>query len=113
MIGFETIGNATVTCFDDVPVLSTDPWIDGSPYFGSWGHPTEIPTAVDYGLPTFVVDTDDTVGLHKRAIKMNTVIHSEPHEWSVRGATGDMIDFLGMSLFDPDGHFFEVNQRLG
>ncbi len=45
MIGFETIGNATVTCFDEVPVLSTDPWIDGSPYFGSWGHPTEIPAA--------------------------------------------------------------------
>jgi len=43
MIGFETIGNATVTCFDGVPVLSTDPWIDGEPYFGSWGQPFTIP----------------------------------------------------------------------
>lgn len=43
MIGFETIGNATVTCFDDGPVLSTDPWIDGEPYFGSWGQPYTIP----------------------------------------------------------------------
>ena len=43
MIGFETIGNATLTCFDDIPVLSTDPWIEGTPYFGSWGHPIEIP----------------------------------------------------------------------
>ena len=43
MIGFETIGNATVTCFDDLPVLTTDPWIKGKPYFGSWGHAYKIP----------------------------------------------------------------------
>jgi hypothetical protein len=44
MIGFETIGNATLTVFDGIPVLSTDPWIEGKPYFGSWGHPYSIPT---------------------------------------------------------------------
>ena len=38
MIGFETIGNATVTVFDDIPILTTDPWIYGKPYFGSWTH---------------------------------------------------------------------------
>jgi len=43
MIGFETIGNATITVFDDVPVLTTDPWINGNPYFGSWSHHYEIP----------------------------------------------------------------------
>tara|TARA_S200000501_G_C20803262_1_gene735022 strand:- start:60 stop:1394 length:1335 start_codon:yes stop_codon:yes gene_type:complete len=43
MIGFETIGNATVTIFDDSPVLSTDPWVFGKPYFGSWGHKYKIP----------------------------------------------------------------------
>lgn len=43
MIGFETIGNATLTVFDDKPVLSTDPWIEGKPYFGSWDHPFSIP----------------------------------------------------------------------
>ena len=43
MIGFETIGNATVTVFDDEPILSTDPWIFGNPYFGSWGHKYKIP----------------------------------------------------------------------
>ena len=36
MLGFETIGNATVTYFDDKPVLTTDPWLIGNPYFGSW-----------------------------------------------------------------------------
>ena len=44
MIGFETIGNATVTVFDDKPLLSTDPWVYGNPYFGSWGHKYTIPS---------------------------------------------------------------------
>lgn len=43
MIGFETIGNATATFFDEKPILSTDPWILGNPYFGSWGHKYKIP----------------------------------------------------------------------
>ena len=43
MIGFETIGNATVTVFDNSPILTTDPWIYGNPYFGSWKHKYEIP----------------------------------------------------------------------
>lgn len=43
MIGFETIGNATLTVFDDVPVLTTDPWLEGKPYFGSWTHSYNIP----------------------------------------------------------------------
>lgn len=43
-LGFETIGNATVTVFDSgKPILATDPWISGSPYFGSWAHKYEIP----------------------------------------------------------------------
>ena len=36
MIGFETIGNATIICHDGGPVLATDPWLIGSAYFGSW-----------------------------------------------------------------------------
>ena len=43
MLGFETIGNATVTVFDNEPVLTTDPWINGKPYFGSWCHKYKIP----------------------------------------------------------------------
>ncbi len=45
MLGFETIGNATITVFDGAPILSTDPWIDGKPYFGSWTHKFKIPNA--------------------------------------------------------------------
>ncbi len=43
MIGFETVGNATITFFDGKPILSTDPWIYGNPYFGSWGHKYNFP----------------------------------------------------------------------
>ena len=35
-IGFDTIGNATIIAYDNRPVIVTDPWFDGSPYFGSW-----------------------------------------------------------------------------
>jgi L-ascorbate metabolism protein UlaG (beta-lactamase superfamily) len=42
---FETIGNATAICYDDEPVLATDPWILGSAYFGSWTLSHEIPAA--------------------------------------------------------------------
>jgi hypothetical protein len=42
---FDTIGNATVICYEDRPVLATDPWIQGSAYFGSWKLSHEIPQA--------------------------------------------------------------------
>ena len=42
-IKFETIGNATIICYDKTPILVTDPWFKGAPYFGSWGLSHEIP----------------------------------------------------------------------
>jgi hypothetical protein len=42
-LGFETIGNATLICHDEGPVLVTDPWLDGGAYFGSWTLSHEIP----------------------------------------------------------------------
>lgn len=43
-LGFDTIGNATVIAYDQGPILATDPWIGGAPYFGSWALAHEIPT---------------------------------------------------------------------
>lgn len=43
-IGFETIGNATVIAYDNIPVLATDPWVQGSAYFGSWRMSHKIPS---------------------------------------------------------------------
>jgi hypothetical protein len=42
-VGFDTIGNATLICYDRAPVLVTDPWVVGAAYFGSWGLSHEIP----------------------------------------------------------------------
>jgi L-ascorbate metabolism protein UlaG (beta-lactamase superfamily) len=44
-LGFETIGNATLIAHDDGPVLVTDPWLQGSAYFGSWKLSHEVPPA--------------------------------------------------------------------
>ena len=41
----ETVGNAIVIAYDGRPVLTTDPWIEGDAYFGSWAHNYEIPPA--------------------------------------------------------------------
>ena len=42
-LAFETIGNATVICHDNGPVLATDPWLEGPAYFGSWIRTHQIP----------------------------------------------------------------------
>jgi len=42
-LGFDTIGNATVVCYDRGPVLATDPWLSDTAYFGSWTMSHGIP----------------------------------------------------------------------
>lgn len=42
-LGFQTIGNATLIGYDHGPVLATDPWLTGTPYFGSWTLSHTIP----------------------------------------------------------------------
>lgn len=42
-LGFETIGNATLICHDEGPMLVTDPWVEGGAYFGSWTLSHEVP----------------------------------------------------------------------
>lgn len=74
--------------------------------------PAEIPRSVGFGNPTFVVEAEDAVASVEAARRLGTHIHSEPHEWSVRGQDGRIKHFLSVSLFDPDGYFFECNQVL-
>lgn len=41
---FETLGNASIqVCEDGRPILTTDPWLVGTCYFGSWAldHPMD------------------------------------------------------------------------
>lgn len=74
--------------------------------------PAEIPTSITYGNPTFVVATDDAYEMHRRCVELGTHIHAAPNEWSIRGQTGAMKHFIGISVFDPDGYFYECNQLL-
>lgn len=68
--------------------------------------------SVGYGKPTFVVASDDVQLTYDRAVELGTKVHAEPHAWSTRGANGKMKNFVGISLFDPDGYFFECNQLI-
>ena len=72
--------------------------------------PDDIPTSVTYGNPTFVVRSDDSRGACAAAKALGTHVHAEPHEWSIKGADGLIKHFIGVSLFDPDGYFYELNQ---
>lgn len=74
--------------------------------------PAEIPTRVTYGNPTFVLGTDDCDEAWRRATALGTPIHAEPHEWDVKGPQGDTLHFRSVALFDPDGHFFQLNQPI-
>lgn len=74
--------------------------------------PEEIPMSVTYGNPTFVVEAGDAIATYEAANRLGTRVHSEPHEWSTRGHDGRMKHFMSVSLFDPDGYFFECNQVL-
>jgi len=74
--------------------------------------PEEIPVSVTYGNPTFVVASDDATAAHDKAVELGTRVHAAPHEWSIKGADGSMKNFIGVSLFDPDGHFYEINQLV-
>ena len=44
MIGFQTIGNATIIAYDKKPIISSDPWLNyDEAYFGSWSLNYNIP----------------------------------------------------------------------
>ncbi len=74
--------------------------------------PTEIPTSVTYGNPTFVLGIDDCEEAWQRAKELGTRIHAKPHDWDVKGPKGDTLYFRTVALFDPDGHFFQLNQPV-
>jgi hypothetical protein len=74
--------------------------------------PAAIPTGITYGNPTFVLGTDDCEESWRRAKALGTRIYADPHEWDVKGPTGETLYFKGVSLFDPDGHFFQLNQPI-
>lgn len=63
-----------------------------------------------FGRPVFVVVADDAPGIYERAVKHGFKTRGEPREWSTTGARGETKHFVGVFLWDADGHFFECNQ---
>ena len=72
--------------------------------------PPQLPTAVTFGAPIFVVASNDARATVERARVLGSRVHSEPLEWSVAGADGVQKKMIGCSFWDLDGYFFEVNQ---
>ena len=89
---------------DKIGMIGLLQWLDPP-----WPAPPP-PTAVGYGMPVFVVESADAAEVARRAEELGTRVHSPPYVWSTRGARGELRHFIGTSVFDPDGHFFECNQ---
>jgi len=97
-------------------ILKADDPVIGMIGLLQWLDPIMPAPPIDYkvgfGNPTFVIASDDAVQTHARALELDTKVHSEPHEWSTLGANNKMKNFIGLSMFDPDGYFFECNQLV-
>lgn len=74
--------------------------------------PAEPPTRIQFGQPVFVVAADDCRATVERARAAGSRVHCEPREWTVTGFGGVEQAMIGASFFDPDGYFFEINERV-
>ena len=63
------------------------------------------------GDVVFVMQSDDVHEVHRRLQAAGARIHAGPHRFEVRGADGTPIEMTSISFWDPDGYFFEMNQR--
>lgn len=68
-------------------------------------------TRLGIGDVVFVMQTDDVRAVHGRLVEWGARIHAEPHDFKVRGADGVEISMSTLSFWDPDGYFFEINER--
>ncbi len=63
------------------------------------------------GDVVFVVQTDDVREVHRRLEARGGRVHAAPHDFEVRGADGRPLRMTSLMFWDPDGYFFEVNER--
>ena len=68
-------------------------------------------TRLGIGDVVFVMQTDDVGEVHRRLVAAGARVHAAPHEFSVRGAGGNEVTMTTLSFWDPDGYFFEINER--
>lgn len=63
------------------------------------------------GDVVFVMQTDDVEAVHTRLEEWGARVQAPPHAFEVRGADGSLLRMTTLSFWDPDGYFFEINQR--
>ena len=63
------------------------------------------------GDVVFVMQTTELDALHRRLVDFGARIFAEPHRFEVRGADGVEVAMTSLSFWDPDGYFYEINQR--
>lgn len=73
--------------------------------------PAEERSRLGIGDVVFVMQTDDVRGVHERLLARGARVFVEPHEFVVRGADGVEVTMTTVSFWDPDGYFFEINER--
>ncbi len=81
-------------------------WLDPKP------DAPEIPYTFDFGNPVFVAAVDDAEDAYGKAQALECVIRAPLSEGEYPGADGGIVKVRSVGVFDPDGHFFELNQRL-
>lgn len=59
----------------------------------------------------FVMQGTDLQGVYERALQHGFRVHAAPHEFTVKGASGQQLHMMSLSLWDPDDYFIEYNQR--
>lgn len=74
---------------------------------------SEIPRTLGIGDTVFVLNHADVESVHEQLMQIEGVhIYSAPHVAEYPKPDGTVYRRLGISFFDMDGYFFEVNQLL-
>lgn len=76
------------------------------------GSPPAERQRLGIGDVVFVMQTDDVDGVYRRLADWGARVHAAPHPFEVLGADGHLKRMTSLSFWDPDGYFFEVNQRM-
>jgi len=75
--------------------------------------PRPKPNRVQIGETVFVINTEDVQKVYEKLSSISHVdIVSKPHLQEYPKPDGGMFRILGMSFFDPNGYFVELNQFL-
>ena len=75
--------------------------------------PKRVPHQVQKGDVVLVINTDDVQQAYAKLSNIpQVVVISEPHLLEYPKPEGGMFRILGMSFFDPNGYFVELNQFL-